>query len=36
MFTMRNGKRRIISIRRARGYERQALQDALPRLRSKS
>ena len=36
VFMMRNGKRRIISVRRARTYERQALQDALPRLRSKS
>ena len=34
VFTSRDGKRRIISIRRARTYERQALQDALPRLRS--
>jgi len=35
VFTMRNGKRRIISVRRARLYERQAFQDALPHLRSK-
>jgi uncharacterized protein len=35
VFTIRHGKRRIISVRRARTYERQALQDALPRLRSK-
>ena len=34
VFTMREGKRRIISIRRARIDERQALQDATHRLRS--
>jgi uncharacterized DUF497 family protein len=36
VFTLRDGKRRIISVRRARTYERQALQDALPRLKSTS
>jgi uncharacterized protein len=35
VFTIRNGNRRIISARRARNYERQALKDALPRLQSK-
>jgi uncharacterized DUF497 family protein len=34
VFTTRNDKRRIISARRARIYEREALQDALHRLQS--
>jgi len=36
VFTIRNGKRRIISARRARTDERQALQDAAHRLGSKA
>src|SRR5215207_1979172 len=35
VFTMRAGNRRIISIRRARIDERQALQDAAHRLKSR-
>jgi uncharacterized DUF497 family protein len=36
VFTIRNGRRRIISARRARRDERQAFEDALHRIRSKS
>jgi hypothetical protein len=35
VFTTRGAKRRIISARRARIYEREALQDAFHRLQSK-